>query len=155
MQWLYIWIGVLVLAVIMEAATMQLTSIWFAIGALCAWIVSIIKGPVWLQIAVFILVTALTVLITRPLALKYLKPKTQKTNADAVPGKEGIVVAEVRPMEGIGQIKVEGMIWSAKPENGTDHFDVGDRVKVVRIEGVKAVIRPLQETRFVSNKEEG
>ncbi len=154
MQWLYIWIGVLVICVILEAATMQLTCIWFAIGALCAWIVSIIKGPVWLQVAVFILVSAVTVILTRPLALKYLKPKMQKTNVDAVPGKEGIVVADVRPLEGIGQIKVEGMVWSAKPENETDQFNVGDRVKVVRIEGVKAVIRPLQETRFVSNKEE-
>ena len=154
MQWMYIWIGVLVVAIIMEAATMQLTSIWFAIGALCAWIISIIHGPVWLQLLAFVGVTAVTALLTRPVALKYLKPKPEKTNVDAVPGKEGIVVAEVRPLEGIGQIKVEGMIWSAKPENGTDHFDVGERVIVVRIEGVKAVIRPLSETRFVSKDKE-
>lgn len=148
MNWLYVWLGILIFTVILEASTMQLTSIWFAIGALCAWIISIIKGPVWLQVMAFALVSVLTLIFTRPVALKYLKPKQTKTNADAIPGKEGIVVTPIRPLEGIGQVKIEGMVWSAKPEDGQSEFEVGDRVLVVRIEGVKAVIRAVSETRF-------
>ncbi|MBR2264198.1 MAG: NfeD family protein [Firmicutes bacterium] len=145
MQWLYIWVGILVAAVIIEAFSMQLMTIWFAIGAICAWIVSVVGGPVWLQWCVFAGVSVLTLILTRPIALKYLNPKREPTNADAVPGKEGIVVAEIRPIEGIGQIKVGGQIWSAKPENGTEVVPVGTRVQVVRIEGVKAVIRVLEQ----------
>ena len=148
MNWLYVWLGVLIVTVILEASTMQLTSIWFTIGAVCAWIVSIVKGPVWLQLMVFGLVSVLSLIFTRPVALKYLKPKQVKTNVDAVPGKEGIVVSPIRPVEGIGQIKVEGMVWSAKPEDGKSTFEVGDRVQIVKVEGVKAVIRALPETKF-------
>ncbi len=144
MQWLYIWIAVLVISVIIEALSMQLMTIWFAIGAICAWIVSVVGGPIWLQLCVFVGVSILTLILTRPIALKYLNPKHEPTNADAVPGKEGIVVAEVRPVEGIGQIKVGGQIWSAKPEDGTNVIPVGTRVQVLRIEGVKAVIRVIE-----------
>ncbi len=154
MNWMFVWLGVLVFTVIVEASTMQLTSIWFAIGALCAWVISIFNGPVWLQMTAFAVVSVLTLIFTRPIALKYLKPKETRTNADAVPGKEGIVVAPVHPTEGIGQIKVEGAIWSAKPEDGVSEYEVGDRVQVVRIEGVKAVIRALPVTQFIQREEQ-
>ena len=148
MEWLYIWVGVLVVSVIIEAASMQLMTIWFAIGAVCAWIASVAGGPVWLQLCIFAGVSVLMLILTRPIALKYLKPKREPTNADAVPGKEGVVVADVKPIEGIGQIKVGGQIWSAKPEDGTEVIPVGTRVKVLRIEGVKAVIRVLDQNEF-------
>ena len=140
-SWVYIWIVLILVTVILEAATMQLTCIWFTFGALGAWLISICGGAIWLQLIVFCVVSLLLLLFTRPLALKYLKPKTEKTNADAVPGKIGVVVSPVRPIEGIGQVKVEGLIWSAKPEDGLQTFEIGERVEVVRIEGVKIVIR--------------
>lgn len=145
-SWVYIWIVVLLITVILEAATMQLTSIWFAFGSLGAWIISVCGGPVWLQLVVFAVLSILLLAFTRPIALKYLRPRPEKTNADAMPGKVGVVVTPVRSIEGIGQVTVEGMVWSAKPEDGKQNFEIGERVEVVRIEGVKVVIRSLPET---------
>ena len=142
----YIWIAIILITVILEAATMQLTCIWFTFGALAAWLISLCGGPLWLQLLIFSIISILLLAFTRPLALKYLKPKTEKTNADAVPGKIGVVVSPVRPVDGVGQVKVEGLIWSAKPEDGIRNFDIGERIEVVRIEGVKLVIRPYLDT---------
>lgn len=142
----YIWIAIILITVILEAATMQLTCIWFTFGALAAWLISLCGGPLWLQLLIFSIISILLLAFTRPLALKYLKPKTEKTNADAVPGKIGVVVSPVRPVDGVGQVKVEGLIWSAKPEDGIRNFEIGERIEVVRIEGVKLVIRPYLDT---------
>ncbi len=142
-NWVYLWIVVLLATVILEAVTMQLTCIWFTFGALGAWILSLCGAPLWSQFLVFALLSLLLLVLTRPIAIKYLKPKIVRMNADAVPGKTGVITEAVHPDEGTGLIKVEGQIWSAKPEDGKKTFEVGDRVKVVRIEGVKAVIRSL------------
>lgn len=143
--WTYIWIGVLVVSILIEAVTVQLTSIWISFGSFIAWIVAWAGGPVWLQWIVFVIFTTLMLMITRPLVLKYFKPQQVKTNADAIPGKIGTVLIEVSPMDGSGQVKIEGAIWSAKPEDGYSHFYPGDLIEVVRIEGVKAVIRKCPE----------
>ena len=144
-SWVYIWIVLILVTVVLEAATMQLTCIWFTFGALGAWLVSLCGAPLWLQLIVFCVLSLALLAFTRPIALKYLKPKTEKTNADAIPGKVGVVVSQVRPIEGIGQVKVEGLVWSAKPEDGVQTFEIGERVEVVRIEGVKLVIRSFTD----------
>ena len=148
-NWVYIWIALILVTAILEAATMQLTCIWFTFGALAAWIISLCGGPLWLQLLVFTAASILLLAFTRPIAIKYLKPKTEKMNADAVPGKIGVVVSPVRPVDGVGQVKVDGLIWSAKPADGIRDYEIGERVEVVRIEGVKLVIRPYLDTEIL------
>lgn len=141
MIWVYIWIGVIVLTVVTEAATMGLTSIWFTFGALVAWIIAMCSGPLWLQWLCFVVVSGLMLAFTRPLAVKYLKPKKVATNVDALTGREGKVVTEIQPIQGTGQVKVDGQIWSAKLENTDVNLPVGSLVEVLRVEGVKLVVR--------------
>ena len=137
----YIWIGVIVLTVVTEAATMGLTSIWFTFGALVAWIIAMCGGPLWLQWLCFVVVSGLMLAFTRPLAVKYLKPKKVATNFDALAGREGKVVTEIQPIQGTGQVKVDGQIWSAKVENTDVNLHVGSLVEVLRVEGFKLVVR--------------
>ena len=136
----YIWLAILILSVAIEAITMGLTSIWFAFGALIALFATLFGGPLWLQIVLFIVVSVVTMILTRPLAIRYLGPVLKKTNIDAIPGKTGIVVETIVPVEGRGQVKIDSQIWSAKLEDETAQLEKGMTVIVDRIEGVKVVV---------------
>lgn len=139
---IYFWLALTIVSVVVEALTLGLTSIWFAFGGLAALIAGILGAAIWIQVLCFILVTAIMLGLTRPLAIKFLKPSLKKTNVDAIPGKKGEVLESILPMEGKGQVKLEGQIWSAKPEDGVTEIPAGTVVTVIRIEGVKVVVRP-------------
>ena len=139
---IYVWLAITILCIVVEAITMGLTVIWFAFGGLAALIAGLFGAELWLQILCFFIVTVLMLLLTRPLAVKFLKPKLNKTNVDAIPGKTGIVTAKILPFEGKGQVKVDGLIWSAKVEDGITTIEEGAIITVVRVEGVKVVVRP-------------
>lgn len=141
--WIYLWLGIMILTAILEIATMGLTCIWFTAGAAVAWVAALLKAPVWLQVVLFVVVSAVLLYFTRPIVVKFLKVGANKTNVEAIPGKTGIVTEALRPMEGIGQVKLEGQIWSAKPEDGTSVLEAGTSVTVVAVEGVKLVVKPL------------
>ena len=138
----YVWLAIIIIMVVVEAITMGLTVIWFAFGGLAALIAALLGAALWIQILCFLVVTVLTLLLTRPLALRFLKPNLNKTNVDAVPGKVGKVIETILPMEGTGQVKIEGQIWSAKAEDGISVMPEGSLVSVVKVEGVKVVVRP-------------
>jgi membrane protein implicated in regulation of membrane protease activity len=137
----YFWLALTIICVVVEALTLGLTSIWFAFGGLAALVAGILGAALWLQIVCFIVVTIVMLVLTRPLAVKFLKPGLKKTNVDAIPGKMGEVIEEILPMEGKGQVKLEGQVWSAKVEDGKTAIPVGTVVTVIRVEGVKVVVR--------------
>lgn len=139
---IYGWLALTIVSVVIEAITMGLTSIWFAFGGIAAIIASLLGATLWIQVLCFLLVTILMLLLTRPLAVKLLKPNLKKTNVDAIPGKIGKVVERIVPLEGKGQVKIDGQIWSAKAEDGVTPVEEGAIVTVVRVEGVKVVVRP-------------
>ena len=85
-----LWLAVLAVLLVIEIATLGLTTIWFAGGALIAFLVSLAGGPLWLQITLFLIVSVVLLLFTRPLALKYMNKGVEKTNVDSIPGKSGI-----------------------------------------------------------------
>ena len=85
------WLVILAVLLGIEIATLGLTTIWFAGGALIAFLVSLTGAPLWSQIAVFIAVSVLLLIFTRPIALKYMKKGASKTNVDSIPGQTGIV----------------------------------------------------------------
>lgn len=140
----YIWIAVFIVAVAVEFATVQLVSVWFAVGALASFILSVCRvDQLWIQIAVFTLVSLVSLAATRPL-IKKLNKKTKRepTNADMYIGLEGIVTEKIDDIEAKGLVKVKGSVWSAKSPSGTV-IPAGARVKVLSIEGVKLIVEEI------------
>ena len=146
MNWAAIvWLVLMVLFLVTEASTVTLVSLWFAAGSLAAMLVSLLKVPVWFQIMVFILVSAIALSALRPLVRKHIKPKLTKTNVDAVIGSTGLVTVAIDNVSAVGQVKLGAMYWTARSESGAP-IGEGTLVKVERIEGVKAFVSPVKET---------
>ena len=134
-----VWLVLMVLLLILEAATAGLTSIWFALGALAALIASLFGGALWLQLVWFFAVSLLTLWLTRPLALKYLNSRRVATNADRVIGAEAVVTEDIDNVAGSGAVHVDGHEWTARSGSGAN-IAKGAVVRVERIEGVKLIV---------------
>lgn len=145
MEWIpsVVWLVLLVLFAIAEAATVALVSIWFAAGALAALLCSIITGDIWIQIFVFVVVFAITLAVVRPLARKHIFPHRVPTNADRVIGREGVITQNVDNVASTGAVIIGGMAWTARSETGAA-IPEGTVVTVKRIEGVKLYVAPAQ-----------
>lgn len=145
MEWIpsVVWLVLLVLFAIAEAATVALVSIWFAAGALAALLCSIITGDIWIQILVFVVISAITLAVVRPLARKHIFPHRVPTNADRVIGREGVITQDVDDVASTGAVIIGGMAWTARSENGAT-IPEGTVVTVKRIEGVKLYVAPAQ-----------
>ena len=135
------WLVAVVVLGIVEASTVSLVCIWFALGALAAIVSSLFGGPLWLQILLFIIVTVITLCFTRPLVKKYFNKDSHKpTNADMVIGKNAHVIETIDNLAGTGAVKCMGKVWSARSENG-EKIPKGIIVVPIRIEGVKLIVR--------------
>lgn len=131
----------MIVLVIVEAMVPGLVSIWFALGALAALVSALFKAPVWLQTVWFLVVFIAALLLTKPLVKKFQTAKIQPTNADAVVGKECIVVEDVNNVLGTGAVRIDGKVWTARNENENTESKTGEIKTVVRIEGVKLIIK--------------
>jgi membrane protein implicated in regulation of membrane protease activity len=136
-----LWMIIAIGFALAEGFTLGLTFIWFAGGALLAMIASFLGLHFIVQVIAFIIGSSLMLIYTRPVAKKLLKVGATKTNVDSLIGKEGIVIKELQPFA-LGQVKVKGQIWSARPE-GEQTIAVEQKVEVVRIEGVKLIVKAL------------
>jgi len=146
MNWAAIvWLVLTVVFLIAEAATVTVISLWFAAGALSAMTAALLGGGIWLQTGVFLAVSAIALTALRPLVRKYLTPKLTATNVDSVIGSVGIVTAPIDNIASVGQIKLNGMEWTARSSSG-EAIPEGIRVKVDRIEGVKVFVSPAEVT---------
>lgn len=135
-----IWVVLLIVFLIMEAATVQLVSVWFAVGALAALIANLGGLNVIGQIVLFLVLSAVCLVATRPLVKKLTAAKIQKTNADRCIGAEAVVTEEINNLESTGQVKVIGNIWTARSTDDTI-IEKGTVVIVERMEGVKLIVR--------------
>lgn len=135
-----VWLIVLVVLVTGEAITVGLTFIWFAVGALGGLLVSVLGGPIWLQVVVFLMLSALTLVLVRPLAAKLLTPGISPTNADRILSQIALVTEEIDNIAETGQVKLFGQVWTARSENG-EVIPAQSRVRILRIEGVKVFVR--------------
>lgn len=133
------WVIVAVVLGVVEAATVNLVTIWSAIAAICAAFCATFEFSGLVQFSVFVIVSGILLLLTRPLANKLLNSKAVPTNADRVIGTEGTVTERIDPIENKGQVKVMGQIWTAKSEDG-GIIEKGSIVTVSAIEGVRAVV---------------
>jgi membrane protein implicated in regulation of membrane protease activity len=134
-----IWLVLMLVLAFLEAATTQLVTIWFALGALVAMLASIFHAPLWLQVVLFAVVSAAALVLTRPLAKKLTKATKVPTNADRVIGRTGVVQDAVNNETAVGTILVDGAVWSARSADGSQ-IPSGARVTVERIEGVKCIV---------------
>lgn len=136
---LYVWIAVLIVAVVVEALTNDFVAIWFFPASLVSMILSLFDTPPWLQVLLFLVIGLVLVISTRPLCRKFLVSKEEKTNVDAIIGKVCIVTEEIRNIEGIGEVKVGGLCWSARSANGRV-ITLGEQVTVKEVQGVKLIV---------------
>ena len=144
-----IWFVIMAVFLIVEAACpFHLVSIWFAAGALVSMIISMLGGELWLQIIAFCIVSGALLAGLWPFIRKFLNPHLTATNVDAVIGTEGIVTADIDNLNAVGQVKLGGMEWTARSTSG-DKITAGTRIRVDRIEGVKAFVSPAEVTETV------
>lgn len=136
-----VWMLILIVMLAVEVSTMGLTSIWFAFGALAAAILALLKLPLAAQVAAFLIVSLVTLIFTRPIAVKYFNKDRVRTNVESMIGKRAIVTAEIDNLHGVGCVNVSGQEWSAKSSNDQTKFSVGDVVEVVSVQGVKLVVK--------------
>lgn len=138
-----VWLITMIVLLVIEGVVPGLISIWFALGALAALISALLHAPLWLQIVWFLVVSIVALALTRPLAKKYINSKTQPTNADMLIGKECVVRESIDNVLGVGAVSVDGKVWTARTENDEFRLQEGSRAVVVRIEGVKLIVKPI------------
>ena len=136
-----VWLGLTVAFLVAEAATVTVVSLWFAAGSLAAMTAALLGAGTGLQTGIFLAVSAVALTALRPLVRKYLNPKLTATNIDSVIGTVGMVTADIDNIASSGQVKLNGMEWSARSSSG-DPIRAGTRVCVDRIEGVKVFVSP-------------
>ena len=139
------WIAALIFFIIVEAVTVGLASIWFAIGAVAALICALLHGPVWLQVVWFLAVSVATLILTRPLVKKYVNSRAVPTNADRNIGRTATVTERIDNLAGTGAVKVDSLTWTARSVSDQQTIEVGALVTIREIRGVKLVVEPKEE----------
>lgn len=139
-MWIF-WLVIAGIFLIIEIWTPDFLLFWIGLGAISAMLVSFLTTNVFIQTAVFVAVSALLIFLTKPLVKKFAKdsPKVE-TNAFSIIGKTGVVKEEINSDQ--GQVKVNGEVWSAKTEDNLK-LEKGTEVEIVKIDGVKAIVKPL------------
>ena len=126
-----------------EIATTGFLIFWLGIGSLIAMLTSFITPSVMFQTIVFVISSCILIPLTKPLADKFTSKKSVPTNSYSLINKHGIVTIDINPIEAVGQVKVNGEIWSAKTEDNSI-ISKDTEIKVVKIDGVKLVVSPLK-----------
>ncbi len=143
----YIWLALMVVFLVIEAACpIHLVSIWFVVGALAAAIAALLNAQLWVQVLLFALVSGGLLVCLWPFTKKFLKPGIVKTNIDAIAGTRCHVTADIDNIEARGQVKLNGMEWTARSADGTP-IPAGTLVEVDRVEGVKVFVTPVKEAK--------
>ena len=137
---------------IIEMATIGFLVFWLGIGALLAMVTSFVTDSIFIQALVFVVTSTLLLIFTRPLVDKFIKtPKELKTNAYSIIGKKAIVISKINNIEGVGQIKIDGDVWSAKSFDDED-IPEDTEVEITEIDGVKAVVKRITADKVTVEK---
>lgn len=139
---LIMWIVLTVVFAIIEALTLQVVTVWFAIGSLGAIIANVVGASQVVQLIVFVLLSILTLAIARPYLKKFTQKDVQPTNADVCIGKQAVVTEEINNTLGTGQAKIRGIVWTARSTEENTIIKEGSNVIVTAIEGVKLIVKP-------------
>ena len=134
------WLVAMVALIVIELATLGLTTIWFACGALVAVVAAALDAPLLLQILMFVVVSFAVLLAVRPIAVKYFNKDRTRTNIESMIGRQAIVVSEIDNMQAIGQVTVNGMEWSARSTINELKIAVGHVVVIRAVDGVRLIV---------------
>ena len=135
------WLIALIVFLVIEGVTVTLVCIWFAGGALISLLAAALHAPIWLQVLLFLLVSIILLVYTRPIAMKYFNKDREKTNVSGIIGKQAIVVDEIDNLQGLGKVTVGGQEWTARSAAEDQIIPVGTVVVVEEVKGVKLMVR--------------
>ena len=140
-----LWVGLMVLFGILELATVNLVSIWFVAGSLVAMIAALMGASIWVQIVLCLVTAGILLACLQPFVRKFVTPKKTATNADIVLGREAYLTEAVDNIRGTGTLKLDGKEWTVRSTDQTV-LPAGTLVKIVKLEGVKLYVTPVQAT---------
>lgn len=149
--WVY-WLGLFILLMIIELATMGLTTIWFAAGSLAALVLSLFDVALPIQIIVFLAVAVILLIWTRPIAMRYFNQNRTRTNVESMVGKTALVTKTIDNIHSEGKVNLNGMEWSARASRDTDVYQKDEIVQVIEIQGVKLIVEKLQKAEVKETK---
>ncbi|MDR1272710.1 MAG: NfeD family protein [Clostridiales Family XIII bacterium] len=135
-----VWIAIAIVFAVIEGFTLGLFTIWFAVGAAAATLVALLGGSMPVQVAVFLAVSLVLLVFTRPILVKKLKVGREKNNIELIEGKTGLVTEAIEPYKS-GLVKVDGVVWTVVGEDPGFTADKGSEVEIIRIEGVKLIVK--------------
>jgi membrane protein implicated in regulation of membrane protease activity len=139
-EWmLWLWLGIFVVALMVEFGTANMVSIWFALAAIPSFILALLNANIILQIVLFVVISILLLVVTRPLAIKYFKTNEIKTNVDLFMGSSGVCISDIEPSS-IGRVKVRNQEWSAI---SSESIHIGENVRVLDVEGAKLIVEKI------------
>lgn len=142
-MWVYIWVAIILLAIVVEIATVELVGIWFFPGALIALVLALFGVHLAIQVGVFTVATVLFIIFFRKKLIQYLSKDKSKTNTDLLIGKELKLITPIA-FQTPGSVKINGVVWSASLEDETAELKEGSLVKVVEIKGNKLIVREVK-----------
>lgn len=140
----FYWLIILVVFLIIEIITLGLTTIWFAGGSLVAFVAAILHFPPLVQIALFLLVSFMLLIFTRPVAERYFNAQRERTNVNGMIGKEAKVTVEIDNFNQTGTILLNGVEWTARSVDTGNVIPSGSRVEICRVEGVKVFVKETE-----------
>ena len=141
---IWVWLGAAVVFGVVEALTAGLVSIWFVAGSAAALIGAFLGAGLGVQVALFVVVSAAALAVTRPLVRRYAAGKAVPTNLDRVLGDTGRVTETIDNANSAGAVYVDGKTWTARSDDGAV-IPQGTTVKILRMEGVKLFVRKIEE----------
>jgi membrane protein implicated in regulation of membrane protease activity len=139
------WLIAIIVLVVVEIFTLGLTTIWFAGGALVAFIAALLSAPVWLQFVLFVAVSAVLLLFTRPFAVRFINQGAVKTNYESMAGRIGRVTEQIDNLRAVGCVRVNGQDWTARAATDTEIIPKDSEVVVEKIDGVKLIVTPAKK----------
>lgn len=134
------WLIAAAVFLVLEILTMGLTTIWFAGGSLVGALLAALNLPLGVQVAAFVAVSILLLILTRPLAKKYLNSRTVKTNADSLVGRTCMVTQTIDNLRAEGQVSIMGQVWTARSVRDDMILKKDTKVRVKAISGVKLIV---------------
>ncbi|MBO5087712.1 MAG: NfeD family protein [Lachnospiraceae bacterium] len=147
------WLLLAAIFIVIELVTLGLTTIWFAGGAFVAAIAGACGANLVVQVILFLVVSIVLLVLTRPIAVKHLDSKIEKTNSEALIGQTAVVSQEINNVNATGQAKINGMEWTARAKNDGAIIPAGTNVTIVEISGVKLIVE-VETITSENNKEE-
>jgi membrane protein implicated in regulation of membrane protease activity len=140
-----LWLGLVIILLIIEIATMGLTTIWFAGGAMAAFFSTFFGATPATQRTIFLVLSLALLVVTRPAAVKYMRGSRVKTNAESLIGRLAVVTAEINNLAQIGEVIISDVSWTARSRMDSNVIPVGSKVKICAIEGVKLIVEKAEE----------